>query len=195
MRKFAGEWVSAVLTRFGMEDGEAIEHRMVSKRIEGAQKKVEERNFDARKNLLEYDEVMDEQRKRIYSFRQRLLDGNPTKDAILEMIDRQVGDAVGRFLADDYGPASFADWAGQRLGVELNARDFKGLSFEDAHSEAKRQSEAQVGDVVREAIEENLPSDGDPADWTWQSLLNWANGTDMELNLKERDLRKFALGR
>ena len=132
MRKFAGEWVSAVLTRFGMEEGEAIEHKMVSRRIEGAQKKVEERNFDARKNLLEYDEVMDEQRKRIYSFRQRLLDGNPTKDAILEMIDRQVGDAVGRFLADDYGPASFADWAGQRLGVELNARDFKGLSFEDA---------------------------------------------------------------
>ena len=75
MRKFAGEWVSAVLTRLGMEEGEAIESKMVSRRIEGAQKKVEERNFDIRKNLLEYDEVMDEQRKRVYSFRQRLLDG------------------------------------------------------------------------------------------------------------------------
>ena len=62
MRKFAGEWVSAVLTRLGMQEGEAIESRMVSRRIEGAQKKVEERNFDIRKNLLEYDEVMDEQR-------------------------------------------------------------------------------------------------------------------------------------
>ena len=95
MRKFAGEWVSAVLTRFGMEEGEAIEHKMVSRRIEGAQKKVEERNFDARKNLLEYDEVMDEQRKRIYSFRQRLLDGNPTKDAILGD-DRSPGRRRGR---------------------------------------------------------------------------------------------------
>jgi len=65
------------------EEGEAIESRLVSRRIEGAQKKVEERNFDSRKNLLEYDEVMDEQRKRIYSFRQRLLDGMPAKDAIL----------------------------------------------------------------------------------------------------------------
>ena len=90
MRKFAGEWVSAVLTRLGMEEGEAIESKMVSRRIEGAQKKVEERNFDIRKNLLEYDEVMDEQRKRVYSFRQRLLDGCPPKDAILEMIDNQI---------------------------------------------------------------------------------------------------------
>ena len=73
MRKFAGEWVSAVLTRLGMQEGEAIESKMVSRRIEGAQKKVEERNFDIRKNLLEYDEVMDEQRKRVYSFRQGLL--------------------------------------------------------------------------------------------------------------------------
>src|SRR5262249_28031795 len=103
MRKFAGEWVSSVLTRLRMEDGDAIESKMVSRRIEGAQKKVEERNFDARKNLLEYDEVMDEQRKRIYSFRQSLLDGMPTKDAILEMVDNQIREADDRFLADDYG--------------------------------------------------------------------------------------------
>ena len=67
MRIFAGEWVKSVLTSMGMQEGEAIESRMVTRRIEGAQKKVEERNFDIRKNLLEYDEVMDEQRKRVYS--------------------------------------------------------------------------------------------------------------------------------
>ena len=58
MRIFAGEWVKRVLTSLGMQEGEAIESGMVSRRIEGAQKKVEERNFEARKNLLEYDEVM-----------------------------------------------------------------------------------------------------------------------------------------
>ena len=121
-----------VLTRLGMEEGEAIESRMVSRRIEGAQKKVEERNFDIRKNLLEYDEVMDQQRKRVYSFRQSLLDGDAAKDTILEMIDDQIDDAVDRFLADDYGTASFAEWVGQRLGVELTPRDLKGASFEDA---------------------------------------------------------------
>ncbi len=191
MRKFAGEWVSAVLTRFGMEEGEAIEHKMVSRRIEGAQKKVEERNFDARKNLLEYDEVMDEQRKRIYSFRQRLLDGFPAKDAILEMIDTQVSEAVSRFLAEDYGASSFAEWAGQRLGVELAARDFKGSSFQDAEQEARHHADVQLVEVIREAVEENLPADAEPADWTWLSLVNWANNR-YGLGLKERDLRRFS---
>jgi preprotein translocase subunit SecA len=191
MRKFAGEWVSAVLTRLGMEEGEAIESKMVSRRIEGAQKKVEERNFDARKNLLEYDEVMDEQRKRVYGFRQRLLDGMPAKDAILDMIDDQVKAAVERFLADDYGAASFADWAGQRLGVEFNAKDFKNASFADAEEEAKRLAHDQAGSQIFEAIEENLPSDADTSEWNWQALANWANNR-YGLNLKDKDLRKFA---
>jgi preprotein translocase subunit SecA len=191
MRKFAGEWVSNVLARLGMEEGEAIESKLVSRRIEGAQKKVEERNFDARKNLLEYDEVMDEQRKRIYSFRQSLLDGDPPKDAILGMIDDQVRDAADRFLADDYGTASFAEWASARLGVELSPRDFKGSPYDEAVEIARRRAEGQVADVVHEAVEENLPSDADPSEWTWQSLANWAN-TRYGLNIKERDLRKFA---
>ncbi|MBX3437542.1 MAG: preprotein translocase subunit SecA, partial [Planctomycetaceae bacterium] len=72
MRIFAGDWVRAILTRLGMEEGEAIESRMVSKQIEKAQKRVEERHFESRKNLLEYDEVMDFQRKEVYSYRQRI---------------------------------------------------------------------------------------------------------------------------
>jgi len=191
MRKFAGEWVSAVLTRLGMEEGEAIESKLVSRRIEGAQKKVEERNFDARKNLLEYDEVMDEQRKRVYSFRQRLLDGAPAKDEMLAMIDSQVKDAVARFLADDYGTASFAEWAGTRLGVELNSKDYKGTSFEDAQDQARREAESEAGDQVREAIEENLPADAEPAEWNWQALVAWANAR-YGINLKDRDLRKYS---
>src|SRR5262249_8274280 len=70
MRIFGGDRVKGWLTYFGMEEDQAIESRMVSKRIEAAQKKIEERNFDIRKHLLEYDEVMDTQRKRVYSYRQ-----------------------------------------------------------------------------------------------------------------------------
>jgi glycine betaine/proline transport system substrate-binding protein len=87
MRIFAGEWVKNVLTRLGMQDGEAIESRMVTRRVEAAQKKVEERNFEIRKNLLEYDEVMDDQRKRVYGFRQKILDGEPCRELILDMIE------------------------------------------------------------------------------------------------------------
>ncbi len=192
MRKFAGEWVSAVLTRLGMQEGEAIESKMVSRRIEGAQKKVEERNFDIRKNLLEYDEVMDEQRKRVYSFRQSLLEGAPPKDMILDMIDSQIKDAAGRFLAEDYGAASFAEWVGVRLGVEMSARDVKGASFEDAEEIARTKAERNLQETIRQAMEENLPADADSSEWTWQALANWANSR-FELNLKERDLKKLAV--
>ncbi len=191
MRKFAGEWVSAVLTRLGMQEGEAIESRMVSRRIEGAQKKVEERNFDIRKNLLEYDEVMDEQRKRVYSFRQGLLEGESPKERILEMIDSQVQDAATRFLADDYGAGSFAEWVGQRLGVELTARDLRGASFEDSEEIARARAERQLHEAIRQAMDENLPADADPSEWTWQALVRWANER-FELNLKDRELKKYA---
>ncbi|WP_337176408.1 preprotein translocase subunit SecA [Paludisphaera sp.] len=190
MRKFAGEWVSAVLTRLGMQEGEAIESKMVSRRIEGAQKKVEERNFDIRKNLLEYDEVMDEQRKRVYTFRQGLLEGSSPKARILEMIDNQIQAAADRFLADDYGRASFAEWVSQRLGVEMTARDFRGVDFDDAGDIVRRRGERQIYEAIREAMEENISPDADPADWTWGALTTWANNR-YGLDLKDKDLRKF----
>ena len=129
MRIFAGEWVKNVLTRLGMQEGEAIESRMVSRRVEGAQKKVEERNFEIRKNLLEYDEVMDEQRKRVYGFRQDILKGGNCKNKILEMIDRQIHDYRADFLDKDYGASTFAKAAGAELGLELDPRDFRGNGF------------------------------------------------------------------
>src|SRR5262249_58182185 len=94
--------------------------------IEKAQKKVEEYHFDQRKSLLEYDEVMDFQRKKVYGARQEILNGRNPRSMILEMIEDQVSAAVDRFLADDYGPASFAEYASNRLGVEFEASDFRG---------------------------------------------------------------------
>src|SRR5262249_19724589 len=85
MRIFAGEWVSAVLASLGMQEGEAIESAMVSRRITAAQKKIEERNFDSRKHLLEYDEVMDHQRKEGYKGRQEILNGANCKVPIIAM--------------------------------------------------------------------------------------------------------------
>ncbi|MCC6646105.1 MAG: preprotein translocase subunit SecA [Polyangiaceae bacterium] len=75
MRIFAGDKVKGLMERMGMPDDEPIEHPWVTRSVENAQKKVEERNFDSRKHLLEYDDVMDAQRKRVYSIRQQLLAG------------------------------------------------------------------------------------------------------------------------
>jgi preprotein translocase subunit SecA len=82
MRIFAGDRVKSLMDRMGMPDDEPIEHPLVTRSIENAQRKVEERNFDVRKNLLEYDDVMNAQRKTVYSLRQQLLAGRYTPEDI-----------------------------------------------------------------------------------------------------------------
>ncbi|MGL4513464.1 MAG: preprotein translocase subunit SecA [Lacipirellulaceae bacterium] len=190
MRIFAGEWVKTMLTRLGMQEGEAIESKMVSRRIEGAQKKVEERNFEIRKNLLEYDEVMDEQRKRVYGYRQRILDGVNCRDLLLEMIRKQIDARLDVLLESKYGIEAFAAAAGAALGTTLDPRDFRNCTFEEAdriaHDEAERMAESQVVD----AIEENLPLDDDEAEWNWAALAKWANAR-FGLNFRDRDLKKI----
>jgi preprotein translocase subunit SecA len=190
MRIFAGEWVKNVLTRLGMKEGEAIESHMVSRRIEGAQKKVEERNFEIRKNLLEYDEVMDEQRKRVYGYRQHILDGANCKQLILEMIRKQIDHYLDQFLAKDYGAETFAEWAGKQLTIELDGRDFRGMDFERAQQFAKDEAERLVEGQVLEAIEENLPEEEEPDQWNWEALTKTVN-TRWKLSLRDRDLRQL----
>ncbi len=82
MRIFAGDRVKNLMERMGMPDDEPIEHPWVTKSVENAQKKVEERNFDIRKNLLEYDDVMNSQRKTVYELRQQLLAGRYHPDVV-----------------------------------------------------------------------------------------------------------------
>src|SRR6202047_3252901 len=84
MRIFAKEWVSTLLQRLGMEEGVPIESKMISRRIETAQKAVETQNFESRKHVLEYDDVMNKQREAVYGLRRQLLEGLEQKELILE---------------------------------------------------------------------------------------------------------------
>ncbi len=84
MRIFAKQWISTLLERLGMEEGVPIESKMLSNRIEGAQKAVEAQNFESRKHLLEYDDVMNKQREAVYGLRRQLLEGVDQREMILE---------------------------------------------------------------------------------------------------------------
>jgi preprotein translocase subunit SecA len=189
MRIFAGDWVKSVLQRLGMQEGEAIESRMVSRRIEGAQKKVEERNFEIRKNLLEYDEVMDEQRKRVYGYRQRILNGANCKQLILDMIEGQVEHYLTTILDKNYGTETFAKWASNMLSVELKGDEFAGLDFGEAERFAKDEASRLSEQQIYEAVEENLPESEDQADWNWGALATFAN-VRWKTSLRDRDLKK-----
>jgi preprotein translocase subunit SecA len=189
MRIFAGEWVANILTRLGMEEGQAIESRMVSRRIEAAQKKVEERNFDIRKNLLEYDEVMDHQRKRVYGYRQEILEGGNCKIRILEMLDEQIALAVDRFLDEDYGPSGFAQFASNRLGIEFDASDFARSAFTEAETTARDKASRMISTQILEALEENLGAE-DSREWNWKALSHQVN-TRYGLSTNDRQLKQI----
>ena len=189
MRIFAGDFVKSMMERLGMKEGEAIESRVVTGRIASAQKKVEERNYEIRKSLLDYDEVMDEQRKRVYRYRQNLLDGHSSRTMILDLIRGQIDKYVQTFLDPKYGVESFAAYAGGMLDCQLEPRDFLNMDFEMASSFAHDQAERQVEVAVAEIVEENLP-EGMEEEWNWKALTNWSN-TRQGSNFQEHQLKRF----
>ena len=214
MRIFFGEWVQGFMAKWGMmEEGERIEMPIVSRQIEKAQKRVEERHFESRKNLLEYDEVMDFQRRSVYSYRQRILDGANCRDLILGMIDRQIDqldqrpderrvlgmideDLTARFrhfLTDKYRWDICTAYSKTKLGISVEPSDLQGMTKEQLlaylKDEALRQAENQIGEQIGEA----LPEEVDRRDWNWQALSHWAN-RQFGLNTNDRELKKIAYG-
>lgn len=101
MRIFAGEWLKRAMQRLGMQEGEAIEHRMVTKAIENAQRKVEGRNFDARKQLLEFDDVANDQRKVIYAKRSELLNDADITDTITAFRNDVLAEVLDQYMPKD----------------------------------------------------------------------------------------------
>ncbi len=190
MRQFLGDFARKIMGWAGLKDGEAIESKMVTRRIEGAQKKREETHFDQRKNLLEYDEVMDEQRKRVYSYRQRILDGVNCRDLIIDMIVDQVDTWTARFLDPDYRWKSLAEWASQTFHVRLTPGQVRGLDAEQVADYIRSECLDQADEQIAEQIEENLPEEvEDESTWSWQALSKWVN-RQYGLNTSVAELKK-----
>ncbi len=99
LRLFGSEKLMSVFNTLGVEEDEQIEHKMLSSAIEKAQKKIESNNFGIRKNLLEYDQVMNEQREIIYGERRRVLDGESMRDTVYNMITEYVENTVDRYVS------------------------------------------------------------------------------------------------
>ena len=116
MRLFGSERLMSVFNALGVEDGEQIEHKMLSSAIEKAQEKIENNNFGIRKNLLEYDQVMNEQREIIYSERKKVLDGESMRDSIIHMITEYVENLVDSDIPADTDPE---DWDLVNFNVSL----------------------------------------------------------------------------
>ena len=150
MRIFAKEWVSKLLERLGMEEGIPIESKLISRRIETAQKAVEGQHFESRKHLLEYDDVMNKQREAVYGLRRRLLEGMDQKDLILEdYVSAILGDLMDEYCppkghVDDWNIKGLKDAVFTRFGVDFIAEGVK--------PEALNRQE--LGDAIFEKLKE-----------------------------------------
>ena len=125
MRIFGGERITGIMERLGMEEDEPIEHRLISRAIENAQNKVEGHNFEIRKHLLEYDDVMNQQRKIIYAQRREILMGKDLREAIMEMIDETVEGIADTFVDEKTYPE---DWDLKALWTRSTSSSTSGPS-------------------------------------------------------------------
>ena len=144
MRIFAAERISSMMQRLGMEDGQEIESRMVSKAIENAQKRVEGRNFEIRKHLLEYDDVMNSQREFIYRERNEILEGEDISGKIREYISMVCDDVVdfytgGSKHSEEWDIEGLVQWARNGFMVELENIVDGQKSVEELADAVKRQ--------------------------------------------------------
>jgi preprotein translocase subunit SecA len=150
MRIFAKEWVSKLLERLGMEEGIPIESKLISRRIETAQKAVEGQHFESRKHLLEYDDVMNKQREAVYGLRRRLLEGMDQKDLILEdYVSAILGDLMEEYCppkshVDDWNIKGLKDAVFTRFGVDFIAEGVK----------AETLNRQELGDAIFEKLKE-----------------------------------------
>ena len=144
LRLFGSEKLMSVFNTLGVEDGEQIEHKMLSNAIEKAQKKLEGNNFGIRKNLLEYDQVMNEQREIIYEERRRVLDGESMRDSIYHMITEYVENTVDACASPD---TESDEWDLDALNRDLYASLLlKPIVFE----EVKEMSQKELKQMLKE---------------------------------------------
>jgi preprotein translocase subunit SecA len=148
MRIFAKEWVSNLLRQLGMEEGIPIESGLITRRIEAAQKAVEGQNFEARKHLLEYDDVMNKQREAVYGLRRQLLEGNEQKELIQQDYVRDLlGGILEKFAGEEVHPQNW-DIAG--LKTEINGRF--GVDFLAEGVDPKNLNHHELGDAIFERL-------------------------------------------
>ena len=174
MRIFAGKTTLAVLSKVGMKEGDAIEAGMLTRSIEKAQRKVEERNFQMRKTILEYDEPMEYQRRTFYGLRQPVLEHRDVRKIALQYLEESSMDAAQRHLGPDYVAKEIAEWVRQHYNVSLDPQRFVGRDADKVKRmidiETLEEASITIGNTVGEYMDAEL----DPSEWHVGELQAWA---------------------
>jgi preprotein translocase subunit SecA len=174
MKMFAGKTTLNVLSKLGMKEGDAIEAPMLTRAVEKAQRKVEERNFQIRKQILEYDEPMEYQRRTFYGMRQPLLEHRNVRATVVEFIEEAVRDAAHRYLGPEYVATCISEWVRERYNVHIDPERFKGKDRDKVRKVIDTETLEEATTTIQNTIGELMPDDTDPAEWNAAELQQWA---------------------
>jgi preprotein translocase subunit SecA len=147
MRIFASDRISGMMQSLGMEEGVPIESKLITRQIERAQKQVESRNFEIRKHLLEYDDVMNKQREAIYSIRRELLEGAEQRDYIVQLANDIMED-----LVDQYTPKEKSSESWDFDSLQVNVRNQFGLDVHQLNIDAGTVTNPELTEVLTDTI-------------------------------------------
>jgi len=188
MKMFAGGKTKVLLSKLGMKEGDAIEHGMVSKSVGRAQRKVEERNYEIRKSLLEYDEVMEHQRSAFYGTRQDVLEGRNVGELIFEYIGESVDDAVQTYLAPDYIKQQAAEWCRSTLDISVDPARLHLHDLGELQEIVRKSARNDVAQIIDVTLGEYMSNDVPVEDWDLKGLSSWAMSR-FDVNLPANRLR------
>ena len=174
MKMFAGKKTLYVLSKLGMKEGDAIEHPMLSRSVENAQRKVEERNFTIRKNILEYDEPMEHQRQAFYAIRQPVLENEGIKDRIFSYIQDSVQDEAERLLASEYRGRCISEWVHENLGFQIESDRVRRKDREDLQALVRADYLEEGSAILSNTCNEYLADDLEREDWDVTGFASWA---------------------
>ena len=190
MRVFMPEWTIKAMTKVGWQEGEPIYNKHITRGIEKAQKKVEQRNFESRKSLLEYDEVMDYQRQVFYTRRQSILEGRHLEGLIWEMIDEVIAESCEKILNRNYPYECIVEWARTVMGLDIDLDRIRGQQVDEVeqtlHDHAKNNAEQEINITLGEYMGDDL----DAQEWDLKGLSKWAM-SKFGVNVSQNQLRKM----
>ncbi|RME41821.1 MAG: hypothetical protein D6788_00420 [Planctomycetota bacterium] len=174
LKLFMSEWMLKKMAQWGFADGGSLEDKRLSKGIERAQRKVEERNFSMRKHLLEWDEPMDFQRKEFYSERQRILEERDLPGLIFAIVHRTIHSTLDQYLSGRYNRTCIVEWCRTNLDLTLSEDDIDDTDLETAIRSIREKAQDEAADQIRTSLGEYIDPELPPNEWDVGGLLRWA---------------------
>ncbi len=190
LKLFMPDWMLKMMEKLGFTDGTSLEDKRLTKGIERAQRKVEERNFSTRKHLLEWDEPMDFQRREFYSARQRILEERDLPGLIFATTNNAIETTLDQYLSGNYHRTCIVEWCRTNLDLTIDEDNINDEDLETARQSIRQKAKDEARDQIRTSLGEYIDLEEPPKQWDVGGLLQWAQRM-FKVSMTQNQLRKM----